>query len=141
MKGRTKIALDPRIVNGPIVATSSRFDEALSYWFPLASIVGRQLGELEDPIWPDTLIRLRAQLPGTKFDALFDALGGLSKGQPMKVAGVPYVFSPGETLVRVDGDLLITGGRPPGGAHSQIFIEPVAWLIWSAALEGRARPR
>jgi hypothetical protein len=139
-EGAYRIALSTAIINGPIVATSSQHDRALSYWFPKASLVGRQLGELNEPVKTSVLARIQLEHP-VKFDGLLQALGGKSKGEPMKDVGQNYTFGTDNKVVRINASNFIVGGAGPGGAHSEIFNEPVAWLIWSAALDGRGRPR
>jgi hypothetical protein len=112
-------ALEPTRVDGPIVATFSRLDQACSEAYPIGSRVAGQVGELEG-----LLDRYRALgavgAGGVRMD--------LDHGGPMQDAGGTYGFS-GRGVWSMDG------GTPPAAyitGHSEIRTPQVAWLIWSA---------
>jgi hypothetical protein len=112
-------ALDPSRVDGPIVATFSSLDEALSDGYPIAAQLGGQVGELEG-----LLDRYRA-LGAVGARGVDDEL---DHRLAMLDTGGTYSFS-GRGVWSVDG------GTSPGAfitGHSAIRTPQVAWLIWSA---------
>jgi hypothetical protein len=114
--GGYRAALEPARVDGPIVATFSRFDGACSQAYPLASRLAGQVGELEE-----------------MFDQ-YQALGavgasgvgaGLGHSGPMRDVGKAYGIG-------VRGVWSIDGGTEPGAFitnHSDVRTPQAAWLI------------
>lgn len=117
--GGYRAAVSAGRVDGPIVATFSRHDQACGRAYPLGSRVAGHVGELE---WGfDRYLALGAVGPR-----------GLGASQRQSVSmldvGQPYGFD-GHGVWGVDG------GSPPGEfiyGHSDIRTAQVAWLIWSA---------
>jgi hypothetical protein len=112
-------ALAPGRVDGPIVSTFSRLDQACSEAYPMGSRLAGQVGELEG-----LLDRYRA----------LGAVGARGVGAEldhrlaMQDTGGTYSFT-GRGVWSIDG------GTPPAAfitGHSEIRTPQVAWLIWSA---------
>ncbi len=117
--GGYRAALDPSRVDGPIVATYSRLDEACGRAYPLASRVAGQVGELEG-----LLDRYRA-LGSVGASGVGE---GLEHQVAMRDVGSPYGFSG-------RGVWSVNGGDPPSAfitGHGAIRTPQVAWLILSA---------
>jgi hypothetical protein len=112
-----------RLVDGPIVATISRFDRALSVLYPLGAAARRQID-----FAPDALPR-------------FGAIGnrgahGLTQSARELVilnADAPYALDKGR-LHNVEASGAIRNGGGLSGAHSDIDGPQVAHLVWSAAI-------
>ena len=105
-------------VSGPVTACYSRFDSAVGTMYPLASL-----------------------LKGDDASAAGDAMyrwGGIGhdghqRGVPevtLLDVGSPYDFA-GAKLVNIDAQRVVRNGRPPSGAHSDIFHEQLAWVVLS----------
>ncbi|HYH68586.1 MAG TPA: hypothetical protein VD866_28090 [Urbifossiella sp.] len=119
--GGYRAAVSAGRVDGPIVATFSRHDQACGRAYPLGSRVAGHVGELEG--FFDRYLALGAVGPRE--------LGAAQKPLlPMRHVGQPYGFD-GPGVWGVDG------GSPPGEfitGHSDIRTPQIAWLLWSAAL-------
>jgi hypothetical protein len=112
-------ALDADRLDGPLVATFSKLDQACGEAYPLASRFARQVGELES-----LLDRYRA-LGAVGARGVLDEL---DHRMAMQDTGGTYSFT-GRGVWSVDG------GTPPAAfitGHSDIRTPQVAWLIWSA---------
>jgi hypothetical protein len=108
-------------VDGPLVASFSVHDTAVGKLYPLASLSsGDDAAALEDQLF---------RWGGMGHDgaqavqATVAALGPVGSGYP---------FQPGR-FVNLDGNAVITRGRPPAGAHSDIFHPELVWAGLAAA--------
>jgi hypothetical protein len=107
-------------VAGPVIACHSRFDGALSTFYPLVSLPAGQ--------------------DATAFDTLRERWGAVGfdghKPHPnrtaMNAAGTPYSF-PSAALVSIDTSRVVRHGKPPSGAHSDIIHPELAWIVLCAA--------
>jgi hypothetical protein len=108
-------------VDGPILVTHSRHDLAVSERYPQASLVTRDDAAAFDEL------RFRFGAMGADGAQAVDA-GARSIGP----IGEPYVFQKGK-FINLNGDDLITQGKPPSGAHSDIFYEEIAWAVLQAS--------
>lgn len=117
------IAVDPALVNGPIVTTRSTFDRAVGTYFPLATELGndRLLGDE----FPEFGGVGAFGIQGTAADTAHDVL-------VLNVHG-DYGFEP-EQIYNVDASTIICSGGGPSGAHSDIAHPEIAHLFWQAAL-------
>ncbi len=112
-------ALDPSRVDGPIVVTFSRLDQACSEAYPIGSRLAGQVGELEG-----LFDRYRA-LGAVGAQGIGDKL---AHRLAMQDTGRTYDFT-GRGVWSLDG------GTPPAtfiAGHSDIHTSQIAWLIWSA---------
>jgi hypothetical protein len=106
-------------VDGPVVACYSRYDSAVGTFYPLASLArGQDASDLFDPLF-------RWQAMG------HDGHQPESVVCPLHDVGEPYAFEPG-SLVSIDASAVVRHGRPPSGAHSDIFHQQLAWIPLSA---------
>jgi hypothetical protein len=108
-------------VDGPLVASFSVHDTAVGKLYPLASLSsGDDAAALEDQLF---------RWGGMGHDgaqavqATVAALGPVGSGYP---------FQPGR-FVNLDGNAVITRGRPPAGAHSDVFHPELVWAGLAAA--------
>jgi hypothetical protein len=108
-------------VDGPILVTHSRHDLAVSERYPQASLVTRDDAAAFDEL------RFRFGAMGADGAQAVEA-GARSIGP----IGEPYAFQKGKFL-NLNGDDLITQGKPPSGAHSDIFYEEIAWAVLQAS--------
>ncbi|MFD9391555.1 serine-threonine protein kinase [Streptomyces sp. NPDC060000] len=112
-------------IDGPLVCCYSRFDQALSTMYPLASrmagdaqgLVGEMLGAKWGAMGHDGA----QAVPGTHACVLADALSG-----PLPTSG----------CVNVDAAAVVRRGGAPAGAHSDIVHPELARLVLAA---GRIR--
>ncbi|WP_328482846.1 serine-threonine protein kinase [Streptomyces sp. NBC_00377] len=112
-------------IDGPLVCCYSRFDQALSTMYPLASrmagdsrgLVGEMLGATWGAMGHDGV----QAVPGTHACVLADALSG-----PLPASG----------CVNVDAAAVVRRGGAPAGAHSDIVHPELARLVLAA---GRIR--
>lgn len=108
-------------VDGPLLATFSTYDLAVGQLYPAASIpAGQDAAALDD--WMK-----RWQAIGHD--------GAQAVGAPTVPLGppsTPYDLPAGQFL-NLDGDHVIRHGRPPSGAHSDIFHPELAWAAIAAA--------
>ena len=112
-----------QLVNGPIIATQSRHDRALSYFYPLGAAARWQI-DFD-----------AGQLP--RFGAL-GIYGAQGLGAPVRNiaildAGAAYDFA-GRAVHNIEASRAICRGGGVSGAHSDIDGPEVAHLIWSAAV-------
>jgi hypothetical protein len=109
-------------VDGPLVATYSRKDRAVGWWYPNASRLA----------WQDNqgLTNPNFRWGGMGSDAFQqDAAQSVTIGP----AGTAYDFAPG-AFYRLNGNDVITHGRSWfAGAHSDIDQPQLAWLATRAA--------
>ncbi len=108
-------------VDGPLLATFTRFDTAVGKAYPLASILSHDDAAAND----DLFFRWGAM--GHDGAQAVDA--GVQAFGP---AGQRYPFAPGAFL-DLNGNALITQGDPPDGAHGDIFHPEIAWVALAAA--------
>src|SRR5262249_53872632 len=98
-------------VDGPISVTHSRFDSAVTVYYPLASFAANDpaAGLVDD---------FRFRWGGMGFDGVQSVN---AQSTPLLPVGQEYGFalSPG-VFVNLDGNQVIVNGRPPSGAHSDI---------------------
>jgi hypothetical protein len=108
-------------VDGPIVVTHSRHDLAVGQRYPQASIIARD--------------------DAAGMDALFYRFGGMGSdgaqavgatAESFEAVGHPYKLAKGHFL-NLNGDELITKGKRPSGAHSDIFYDEIAWVVLLAS--------
>ncbi|MDQ3810410.1 MAG: serine/threonine protein kinase [Chloroflexota bacterium] len=111
----------PARVDGPILVTHTRWDTALSRWYPRASFVGRQDAAANDPVF-DRWGAMGGD-GAQAVNAASEQLGGV---------GQPYPFAPGK-FINLDGNALMKRGEPPSGAHGDIIYPQIAWAVLSAA--------
>jgi hypothetical protein len=114
-------------VNGPIIATRSRHDEAVGKFYPLASRFGGS------PAFAGTF---------PEFGAVGAfGLQGLQTGVASDVAMLPsaddYGFAAGK-VYNIDGSQFICHKDGVSGAHNDIAGREVAHAIWAAALASDA---
>lgn len=107
LPGGYRIALDPKRVRGPIVATFTKKDVPLNVFYPYGSYLAGQVGEL---------VHKYSALGAAGFDGV--------EARPMAAAGTAYDSFAG--LVSIDANHHITG-------HGDYRKPEVAWLIWSSA--------
>lgn len=110
-----------RRVDGPLVVTHSVHDLAVGRLYPAASLsAGQDAAGLADVMAPWGAIgHDGAQAVGAASAAL---------GAP----DTEYELRHGEFL-NLDADDVIRLGRPPSGAHSDIFHPQLAWVVLAAA--------
>jgi hypothetical protein len=115
--------LADRKVNGPIVTTRSRHDDAVGKIYPLASRFGGSPA-------------FAAAFPEFGAIGAF-GLQGVSGGVASDLAMLPatgeYDFAPGK-VYNLDGSQFISHRDGVSGAHSDIAGPEVAHAIWAAAL-------
>jgi hypothetical protein len=110
-------------VAGPVVTTQSRFDTAVSRWYPLGARVARQVAfaATHFPIYGGVgTFGLRG--PG------LEVVDGLLQGVDRD-----YGFRPGK-LYNVECSRVIHKGGGQSGAHNDIAYPEIAHLVWSAAM-------
>ena len=113
-------------VRGPIVATHTRADTALSTLYPLAArMSGDDAADVDRVSRFGALGADGAQLSGARATKLL-------------AAGAPYALTSGH-VTNVDANAVMNRGGPPDGAHSDLGHPEVGWLIASAA--GLRRPK
>lgn len=105
-------------VDGPVAICFSRYDRALSTFYPLASAAaGDDAAGLDDP-----LFRWRAMGSMGAYRAVT---------QPLGDDGVPYRFQPRQ-LFNLDASAVVKADAGPSGAHSDIFHSELSWVTASA---------
>ena len=108
-------------VDGPLLTTFSRFDLAVGYAYPAASILARQdAADAND---------LMYRWEGMGCD------GAQAVNAAAAVLGEPpcsYTFQKGKWL-NLDANAVIKEGGPPSGAHSDIIHPQVAWAAVKAS--------
>jgi hypothetical protein len=111
------------LVEGPIVATMSRFDRALSFFYPLGAAARWQID-----FAPRSLPRFGAV-------GIHGAHGLGSPAQDIAIlrANTDYALTKGR-IHNVEASAAIHRGGGMSGAHSDIDGPEVAHLIWSAAI-------
>ncbi len=108
-------------VDGPLVVSHSTHDSAVGRFYPLASIAaGQDAAAAEDRFYRWGAMGYDGAQAVGATEAFFGAVG------------TDYPFAPG-TIVNLDGNEVITEGRPPSGAHSDIFRHEIAWATLAAA--------
>jgi hypothetical protein len=108
-------------VDGPLLVTHSVHDLAVCKRYPQASFVARQDASDAD----DRRFRFGAM--GADGAQAVEA-----KAAPFGPVGQSYTFAKAQFL-NLNGDNLITQGKPPSGAHSDIFHPEIAWAVLQAA--------
>jgi hypothetical protein len=125
--GYFRSVMSSRRVTGPIITTRSRFDTAVSRWYPLGAGVARQI-TFEVGQIPQELPKYGAvgtfglQGPGLELVDL-----------KLKAADQPYAFEE-RRIFNLECSEVIRHGEGSSGAHSDIAHPEVAHAIWSAAL-------
>jgi hypothetical protein len=108
-------------VDGPLVASFSVHDTAVGKLYPLASLSSRDdAAGLEDRLYRWGGI---GHDGAQAVDATVAAVGPV---------GFAYPFQRGRFL-NLDGNAVIYRGRPPSGAHSDIFHPELVWVGLAAA--------
>jgi hypothetical protein len=121
--GGYRSALASSRVRGRIIVTFSRNDTPLNDFYPLASRLANQTGELEA-----AGVSRFAALGAVGAFGSAPGGGPLSDLEAMKRRGQPYERMLSRKVLSVDG-----GASPDFiSGHSEIFNEHVAWLLWSA---------
>lgn len=112
-------------VRGPIVATHTRFDTALSSLYPLAARMSGDDAADEDRV--------------ARFGALGadGAQGSPADATTLLAPGGSYTFRPSR-VTNVDANAVMNRGGPPDGAHSDLAHREIGWLI--ACATGLRRP-
>jgi hypothetical protein len=121
--------LADRKVKGPIVTTSSKFDDAVGWLYPLASRFGGSPSFAPATTFPEFGAVGAFGLQGLS--------GNVASDLAMLGAAVAYSFEPGK-VYNVDGSQFICHKEGDSGAHSDIAGPEVAHLIWAAALASGA---
>ena len=117
-------------VDGPISATYSTFDKAVTVYYPLASFASNDAasGLVDD---------FRFRWGGMGFDG---AQGVNAAATPLLPVGQEYGFTltPG-LFVNLDGNRVIVNGTGVAGAHSDIVHPEIAWsALLNAGIAGAA---
>jgi len=108
-------------VDGPLLASFSSFDLAVTRHYPLASIAGQDdSAALEDPLFRWGAIG-HDGAQGTVADAL--SFGPVGQSYAFKSA----------RFTNLDGNQLIVNGGGMSGAHGDIFHPEIAWASLCAA--------
>jgi hypothetical protein len=108
-------------VDGPLAASFSVHDTAVGRLYPLASLSARDdSAALEDRLF---------RWGGFGHDG---AQAVEATVAPLGPVGTGYPFRPGR-FVNLDGNAIINRGRPPAGAHSDIFHPELVWAGLAAA--------
>jgi hypothetical protein len=108
-------------VDGPLVASFSVHDTAVGRLYPLASLSSRDDSAGLD----DRLFRWG----GIGHDGAQAVEAAVA---PLGPVGTAYPLRPGRFL-NLDGNAVINRGRPPAGAHSDIFHPELVWAGLAAA--------
>lgn len=107
-------------VVGPVTACYSKFDSAVGVMYPLASrLKGDDASGAGDAMY---------RWGGIGHDGHQDGVPELTLLDP----GTRYDFG-GAKLVNIDAQRVVRNGKPPSGAHSDIFYEQLAWVVVCAA--------
>jgi hypothetical protein len=106
-------------IDGPLVVCFSSHDGALGTFYPIASAVAGD--DYADAY--DLLKRWRAM----------GQLGahGVSDQRTLGEVGTPYSFEKG-AILNIDASAVVRAGKPPSGAHSDIFHPELAWVVAAA---------
>lgn len=115
-------------VDGPLVCCFSVHDSAVGTLYPIASFSSR-----EDAAGRSELAYRWGALGHDGAQAVSAATADV---QPVHGR---YAYAPGRFL-NVDAGDVVRSGRPPSGAHSDIFHPELAWIAVSAAGLGRDGP-
>jgi hypothetical protein len=108
-------------VDGPLVVSFSVHDTAVGKLYPLASMSSRDdSAGLEDQLF---------RWGGMGFDGAQAVEATVTALGPV---GSDYPFARGRFL-NLDGNAIINRGRPPSGAHSDIFHPELVWAALAAA--------
>jgi hypothetical protein len=108
-------------VDGPLVTSFSVHDTAVGRLYPLASLSARDdAAALEDRLF---------RWGGIGHDGAQAVEATVATLGPV---GTDYPFQRGR-FVNLDGNAVINGGRPPAGAHSDIFHPELVWAGLAAA--------
>jgi hypothetical protein len=108
-------------VGGPLVASFSAHDTAVGRLYPLASMSSRDdSAGLEDRLF---------RWGGIGFDG---AQAVDATVVPLGPVGTAYPFAAGRFL-NLDANAIVNRGRPPSGAHSDIFHPELVWAALAAA--------
>jgi hypothetical protein len=121
------IDLSPALVSGPIVATRSKYDQAVGTFFPLSAKLGNELLLGEE--LPEFGGVGAYGIQGTAADTTHD--------MPVLNADAEYGFDAGH-IYNIDASTVICHGGWPSGAHSDIAHPQIAHLFWQAVLSGIA---
>ncbi|MGF1494543.1 MAG: hypothetical protein ACFBSC_19275 [Microcoleaceae cyanobacterium] len=151
----------PQQVQGVMITTQSRFDDALGKWYPLAAsaerLVTRSINFADVSTAEGGSVPLADYFAGFASDmganalstefmpeltlpeygavGIFGAKGGAGfKAVEMKMRSpdTSYNFEPG-MFYNLNGSEFIRGGNEPQGAHSDIDQPAVAHAVWEAA--------
>jgi hypothetical protein len=108
-------------VDGPIIVTHSRHDLAVSELYARASFATRD----------DAAFLVN---PGFRWGAMgCDGAQGVNASEVrLGPVGQTYPFGAGK-FVNLNGNRVITKGKFPTGAHSDIFYPQIAWAVVAAA--------
>ena len=120
--------VDARRVLGPLVTTQSRYDTALSRFYPLGAGIAQQL------VYETGTLPRYAAVGTYGICGIDDRVAGMD----MLSADSTYDFLPGH-IYNIDGSAFICERRGASGAHSDIARPEVAHLVWEAARSGLAK--
>ncbi len=112
------------MVKGPIVTTRSEFDGAVGFFYPKGARLKRQL------VLVDT--------PYPKYAGVGSyGIQGAAAVEDLSIKHVdkPYAFKAGR-IYNIEASRVISEGKRPVGAHSDIAKPEVAHIFWEAVLSG-----
>lgn len=121
------ISHPPALVNGPVVTTRSRFDQAVGIFFPLGAKLGGDMLLGEEPALPE--------FGGVGTFGIQGAASNMTHDMPVRDDSAQYGFAAGH-IYNIEASTVICHGGWPSGAHSDIAHPPIAHLFWQAALSG-----
>jgi len=145
--------LDHGMVRGPIVASTSRFDHALSRMFPAAQAVEVAFRRIRTFRWPFGRLRVAGDPSvAPRLGAIgiwsFAGVRGLRTATLRRDTSTDYDFRPGavhhlvtDAVIDLEPYHGMTYTDPMAGSHSNIAHPELAAAWWQAVLAGRrSRP-
>jgi hypothetical protein len=133
LPGYFRPIIDRQLVGGPIITTQSRFDTAVSKWYPRAAGVARQVfyAKPGDPAFPE--------YAGV---GIYGIQGENCNPQNIEVlpATASYAFRPGMIYNIESSRVICNTDDATSGAHSDICHPEIAHAVWQAATVEVQRP-
>lgn len=114
--------VDKGYVSGPIVATQSRHDKALSAFYPLGAGIARQIVYEAGALPRYAAVGIHG-IAGMETQPVF---------MNMLAANADYIFQPGR-IYNLESSAYIREGQGLSGAHKDIAKPEIAHVIWEAA--------
>lgn len=108
-------------VDGPLLVSHSRFDDAVGKAYPLASMLSR-----DDAAAADDLLFQWGAMGHDGAQAVS------ANEETLGPVGHPYQFVAG-AFMNLDGNAIIVGEHPPPDGHGDIFHPEIAWAALAAA--------